>query len=270
MSAPIRHALHAVRRLRLPLSSLELTRPKRCPRLSGAPLTCVPREKPYADFDEAVRLSPRGGGRAGVHDWKTVSYRELIATRPSSSSRGRSARDDVDSEFWAKNGIQRAKEVMLRFDRVFPASVMTVAGDWHDEEPALLGSGRMIRVGDRFSELVDVLPFVPLLGNVGMLCVDEVAHVYDFDDRCGFTVVTTDEHDEVGEHSAWVRWARKEDGAYDGGSDGLVLESVSASTFKPHVLGPAKLYARWLQRRAHELGRVHLFHLLKAELMIKT
>ena len=195
-----------------------------------APLTCVPQK--YRSFQEAIKLSPRD-----CH-WKVVAYREVIAFDTSIHT--------------VPSAMACAKRVLLRFENVFPPSVAVVTGDWQEKS-------RQMQVGDRFVQRVDLLPFGICKGQFGQRCMDEVAHVYDNNGRCGLAVVTTDQHDEIGEHTIWIR-------SEEGNQQRLVLESVSASTFKNHVFGPGLLYARWLQRRAHALGREFLRRNIVVEL----
>jgi len=171
-----------------------------------------------------VRLSPRQS------DWKVMSYREVIPLH-----------DNKDV------AMSCARRALLRFEKVFPPSVAVVTGDWQT-------SNREMQVGDRFVQRVDLLPFGIFKGFLGQRCVDEVVHIYDSEDKCGFTVATTDQHDEIGEHTAWIRC----DDNQENTTKELILESISASTFKSHVFGPGLLYARWLQNRADTLGREYL------------
>lgn len=214
----INNTINAVRRLSLPLvrkSDVALLNEWRF-----APLTCTPQI--YENFEEAMNLSVR------EKDWKVVSYREVFPHENISPA----------------TAIDCARRVILHFENVMPPSVAMVTGDWQD-------TSRDMEVGDRFVQRVDLLPFGMFRGVMGQVCMDEVVHIYDNDKKCGFTVVTTDKHDEIGEHTLWVR-------SEDSGKNRLILESVSASTFKSHVFGPGLRYARWLQRRAHSLGCEYL------------
>jgi hypothetical protein len=170
-----------------------------------------------------------------------------------------------------------------------------VAGDWSLRRRQAVAPGQRagtgieqpagIAVGDRFVQRVLPAP-LPGMRWLVVLAVDEVAAVHsshttesESDGRhgasgaLGFTVVTTAAHEEIGQHTALLRWASVDGACPDG--DGLEqqqrfrieLDSVSVSTFQPHVrLVPlASMFARALQRRAHDLSVRYLqLHLHRA------
>jgi len=134
----------------------------------------------------------------------------------------------------------RVRPVRLRLENLYPPSVAVIARDWQVDDHST------IVVGDCF---VQSIPLYPIGNPVGMVCMDEVAHIYDSPNKCGFTVVSTNEHDGVGAHAVWVKAIKK--------SNTLLLESTSVSVFKSHVFGPGLWYALWLQQRAHPLGQMY-------------
>lgn len=73
-----------------------------------------------------------------------------------------------------------------------------------------------LEVGDLLLLSVQMAPGLPLLEHISIVCVDQVIHKYDEDGAAGFTVATTAEHDEVGTHTAVLRWEQvSEDDAVD-------------------------------------------------------
>lgn len=150
------------------------------------------------------------------------------------------------------------------------------------------GGAAVMRAGERFVQRVLPLPF-PLLRWYTVLCMDEITATYDAPGAWGFTAATTTEHDEIGEHTAVLRWGRCDGGdggdagaGGDGGDDpppraddvaALVaggggggarywveLDTVSVSTFAPPYafVGLGMRFMRYLQRRAHAGSVGHL------------
>lgn len=84
-----------------------------------------------------------------------------------------------------------------------------------------------------------------------------VVQIYNGDNKCGFTVVTTNQHDENGENTAGIRLAQGND-----------LKPAFGKCLGRHTFKSLSLvwslglcsYARWLQQRAHTLD--HGEHLL--------
>ena len=183
----------------------------------------VSSRKPYKTLEEALTIPPV--------EWKRVAYQTNL---------------DVSDMQW-----ENVRQTMLRFENLWPPNVAHVLGDWNSKG----GSGRLMQPGDSFVQSVMLFPPLPKIAS--MWCMDHVAHVYDDANRGGSTVVASNtKHDELGEHSIWVR--RIDD------KGTLVLESVSSAAFKSHIFGPGLLYAEWLRARAHTLGKEHVLRQLNS------
>jgi len=106
-----------------------------------------------------------------------------------------------------------------------------------------------IRAGDRFVQRGLLLPWIT--SRLALVSMDAIAAVYDTERSVGFTVTTSEMHDEIGEHTAVLHWL----------PDGrLQLDNLSGFTYAPHlsiVPGASKL-ARVLQDRAHRLSISYL------------
>jgi hypothetical protein len=143
------------------------------------------------------------------------------------------------------------KELLLTsFHTYMPPTVAITCAEWHVPPAA----PRRARVGDRFLQRVALLPIVPSVFNLGLtqLCLDFVHEVVaDQANFVSITVGTTDQHDEVGLHTTTLT---RDDIDGDGLRGMVVLRGAATSHFQPHVIGPARWYARLLQRRAHSLG----------------
>ena len=88
-------------------------------------------------------------------------------------------------------------------------------------------------VGDLFLQLVQVAPGVPFFQNFSMLVLDQVLHMYDSDGAAGFTVATTPFHDEIGTHTAVLRWRRID-------TDTCENASSSTESASPEVPDPVR------------------------------
>jgi len=215
-------------------------------RFESEKITCKPNPEPYPDLHHAGALAGKLSGRfkegyeghremevglgqgsvSGRDDWRTISYRLPLTGME------------------RNEGLQRARKVLLNFD-YFPPDLVRVYGQWNIES-------RLMKVGDRFMQQVNLTPLIPKF--LHTLTMDQVVHVYNDSNRVGFTVVTTTLHDEIGEHSAWVRW--------DETTKVCIFEAVSSSAFDDYVFGPAKWYARRLQHKAHQRAQKYLLQKL--------
>lgn len=246
----------------------------------NASLTCIPHI--YETYEDAVAFSPRRS------DWKVVSYQSTIDTSSVIQNKAFSQKLPTSEEL-----LSNTRRIMLRFDNgVCPKSVAAVSADWQtraryldtaeSNNNAKNDETALMQVGDRFIQRIDLLPYISFFGQdqvFNQLVMDEVTHIYDTPEKCGFTVVTTDQHDEIGEHTLWLRIGGNNTDNRDdeikqnrngSGKSYLVLESVSASTFKSHVFGPGRWYARLLQKRAHELSQEHLLTNLKKVILSQS
>lgn len=173
---------------------------------NNAPVSCPPHQKPYFNFEDVLHNASRS------KEWKIVSYQEIIDLKT-----GRNE-NSVNQE----SVMAAVRKVILQFDSFLPPSVAFICGDWqlrNDNEE------REMKPKDRFVQYVHLLrgPHI----SVGQLCMDEVIWIYDDKDKIGFTVATTEEHDEIGEHTLWVKY---EEMNKDIQGPALVIESVAAST----------------------------------------
>ena len=116
------------------------------------------------------------------------------------------------------------KEAMLTLD-IFPSSssdgnlppvlAARTTGDWSLRQRSSATSddtgrkknqgGDEIEVGDRFVQRVLPAPW-PGLRWLAVLSLDEVAAVFRKNSAVGFTVLKTEVHEEIGQHTALIRW----------------------------------------------------------------
>ena len=102
-----------------------------------------------------------------------------------------------------------------------------------------LSPNKYLDIGDRFIQTV----YLKGLG-LDIACVDVVSQIYREPNRIGVTVTTTDIHDEVGEHSAWVIMLEDQS---------IWLEVIAISYFK--IISILKYYAQYLQVLAHNSAK---------------
>ena len=152
-------------------------------------------------------------------------------------------------------------------------------------------------VGDRLLMLLQLAPGVPLVDQVGLVAMDEVTNKFDEDGAAGFSLVTTGLHDEIGSHTAVLRWKQVDGGAKepdvsqsadeinsalpgatdpvrdsvyharrgnaqvdDGTRYAVELDILAATNFQPHLaVNPIAVYlSSTLAKRAHSLSVAHL------------
>eukprot|EP00750_Incisomonas_marina_P008058 INCI15197.1.p1 GENE.INCI15197.1~~INCI15197.1.p1 ORF type:complete len:366 (-),score=70.59 INCI15197.1:139-1236(-) len=133
----------------------------------------------------------------------------------------------LQSLFSTKAGSSRPRKSVLQVPSY---------GTWTDRSQSITtksGTASVpaeMEVGDLLLLSVQMTPGLPLLEHISIVCVDQVVHKFDEDGAAGFTVATTAEHDEIGTHTAVLRWTQVSDSvdaanAAKGETSGVVGET---------------------------------------------
>jgi uncharacterized protein (UPF0548 family) len=127
--------------------------------------------------------------------------------------------------------FHRAAQALFRY-QYYPSSVMHALGEFTLED-------RFMRPGDRILQRIRLLP------GMEILTVNFVFTVINETRRKGFTLMTTEQHIEMGEWTALVALRPNHE---------VVLMVQAVSKPGPRMPLPGKLLGRFYQNRAHRLG----------------